>query len=54
MHETTEQEHFDDKCIIECTCKVQWYTLCLLAMSLLGIIGTVIFDARKLKLFKGH
>ena len=50
----SEREHVCDKYVIECTCKVQWYTRCMIAISLLGIIGFAIFNARKLKLFKGH
>ena len=48
------QEHVADKHIIEGTCKTQWYTLCMLAILLLGSIGFFIFNGRNLKSFKGH
>ena len=50
----TKQEHVYYKCIIECTYKIQWYTICMVAISLLGMIAFVIFTAQKLKLFKDH
>ena len=49
-----EQEHFYDKNIIEYTCKIQWYSIYMLIISSLGIIAFVIFNAKNLKLFKGH
>ena len=50
----SEYEHVHDKHITECTCKNAQYIICMLCISLLGIIGFVIFNAIKLKLFKGH
>ena len=43
-----------DKFVIECTYKIQWYTMCILAISLLGIRDFFIFNAGKIKLFKDH
>ena len=39
---------------IECTCKIQWYTMLMLVVSILGLILFVIIKSRKLKLFRGH
>ena len=39
---------------IECTCKIQWYTICMLRLSILGIVIFIIPNVRKLKLFRGH
>ena len=39
---------------IECTCKIQWYTTCMLSLSILGIVIFIILNGRKLKLFRGH
>ena len=39
---------------IECTCKIQWYTICMLTLSILEIVIFIILNSRKLKLFKGH
>ena len=39
---------------IECTCKIQWYTILMLSSSLLGLMVFVILCTWKLKLCKGH
>ena len=39
---------------IECTCKIQWYTIFMLSLSILGIIIFIIPNTRKLKVFRGH
>ena len=39
---------------IECTCKIQWYTIVMLSLAVLGIMIFIILNARKLKLFRGH
>ena len=39
---------------IECTCKIQRYTICMLDISILGIVVLIIFNVKKLKLFRGH
>ena len=39
---------------IEGTCKLQWYTILMLGISLLGLVLFVIIRSRKLKLFGGH
>ena len=49
-----KEEHASVIYDIECTCKIQWYTICMLSLSILGIIILIILDARKLKLFRGH
>ena len=49
-----KQEH---DCImhnIECTCKIQWCTIFMLHLLILGIIIFIILNAMKLKLFRGH
>ena len=50
----TKQEHISILHDIECTCKIQWYTICILSISILGILIFVTLNARKLKLFRGH
>ena len=50
----TKQEHVSVIHDTECTCKIQWYTISMLSLSILGIIIFIIINARKLKLFKGH
>ena len=39
---------------IECTCKIQWYTILMLGILLLGLTHFIITKLRKLKLFRGH
>ena len=34
----TKQEHILILHDIECTCKIQWYTMCMLIILLLGIV----------------
>ena len=50
----TKQEHVSVVHDIECTCKIQWYTICMLIISILGIVIFVILNTRKLKLFREH
>ena len=49
-----KQEHVSIAHDIECTCKIQWHTICMLISSILGIVVFIIINARKLKLFRGH
>ena len=49
-----KQEHVSIAQDIECTCKIQWYTIIMLSLSILGILIFIIINARKLKLFRGH
>ena len=37
---------------IECTFKIQWYTVCMLSLSILGIVVFFILNTRKLQLFR--
>ena len=46
-----DQERYKD---IYCTCKMQWYTIAMLLLILLGIIFTVTTKVRKLNLFGEH
>ena len=39
---------------IECTCKIQWYTILMLSFSILGLVLFIILKSRKLKLCRGH
>ena len=39
---------------IECTCKIQWYIILMLSISIFGLIFFLIIKMRKLKLFRGH
>ena len=39
---------------IECTCKIQWYTICMLSLSILRIVIFIILNVQKLKLFSRH
>ena len=49
-----KQEHVSMIHSIECNCKIQWYTICMLITSILGIVVFIILNARRLKLFRGH
>ena len=49
-----KQEHFLMMHDIECTCKMQWYTIAKLGLVILGIIIFIVINARILKLFRGH
>ena len=49
-----KQEYVSITHDIECTCKIQWYTIFMLSLSILGIVIFIIINARKLKLFRGH
>ena len=43
-----ELDHVHNIYIIECTHKMQWYTMCILAIvSMLGIIGFILVKSRK-------
>ena len=48
------QEHVSIAQDIECTCEIQWYTIFMPGLSILGIVIFIILNARKLKLFRGH
>ena len=50
----TKQEHVSITYDIECTCKIQWYIIFMLGLSILGIVAFIIMNTRKLKLFRGH
>ena len=50
----TKQEYVSVMHDIECTCKIQWYTICMLTLSILGIVAFIIINTRRLKLFRGH
>ena len=49
-----KQEHVSIVQDIECTCKIQWYTILMLILSVPGLVIFVILKSRKLKLFRGH
>ena len=49
-----KQEHVSMAQDIECTCKIQWCTILMLCLSILGLVIFVILKSRKLKLFRGH
>ena len=48
------QEHISVMQDIECTCKMQWYTIATLGLVILGIIIFIVINARKFKLFREH
>ena len=48
----TKQEHISMMHDIECTCKMQWYTIPKLNLVILGIMIFIITNARKL--IRGH
>ena len=54
VNAVTKQDYILVIHVIECTCKIQWYTICMLSLSILGIVIFIILNARKLKLFRGH
>ena len=45
----TKQEHVLVIYDIECTCKIQWYTICMLSLLILGIVIFIILYVRILK-----
>ena len=47
-------EHVSITHDVECTCKIQRYTIFTLCLAVLGIIIFIILNARILKLFRGH
>ena len=47
----SEQDRYTD---IYCTCKIQWYTIAMLLLILLGMVFIVTRKVIKLKLFGGH
>ena len=49
-----KQEHVSIGQDIECTCKLQWYTILMLSLSILGLVFFVILKSRKVKLFRAH
>ena len=50
----SKQEHFSTLHNIECTCKIKWWTICMLIIMLLGIFVFIILNIITLKLFRGH
>ena len=38
----------------KCACKIQWYTILMLSLSILCLVIIIILKPRKLKLFRGH
>ena len=48
------QENVKPMQSIECTCKIQWYTMLMLGISILDLVLFIIIKLRKLKLFRGH
>ena len=49
-----KQEHVSIAQDIECTCKIQWYTIIMLSLSILAIVIFIILKLRNLKLFRVH
>ena len=49
-----KQEHVPIAQDIECTYKIQWYTILMLCLSILGIVIFITLKLRNLKLFRGH
>ena len=49
-----KQEHVSRAQDIECTCKIQWYTIPMLSLFILGIVIFIILKLRNLKLFRRH
>ena len=49
-----KQEHISVMHDIECTCKMQWYTIVTLGLVILGIIIFLVINIKKLKLFREH
>ena len=47
-----KQEHVSIAQDIECTCKIQWYTILMLSLSILHLIISVILKSRKVRLFR--
>ena len=51
MDAAFDQDMIND---IHCACKIQWYTIAMLLLILLGTIFIVTMKVRKLRLFRGH
>ena len=49
-----KQDHVSIIHDIECTYKIQWYTIYMLSLSVLDIVTFIILNAKKWKLFRGH
>ena len=49
-----KQEHVSIAQDIECICKIQWYTIFMLSLSIFAILFFLIINARILKLFRGY
>ena len=54
MGVVTKQEQASEKCVMGCTCKHQWYRICMLTISLLAVFGFIVFNVRKIKLYREH
>ena len=46
-----KQEHVSIAQDIKCTCKIQWYTILMLSLSIISLVIFIILKSRKLKLF---
>ena len=42
-----KQEHVSITHDVQCTCKIQWYTIFMLSLAVLGIIIFIVLNARK-------
>ena len=51
---SNHKEHVSTTHDTECTCQIQWCTICMLSLSISGIVVFIIINARKLNLFRGH
>ena len=49
-----KEEHVPIAHDMECTSKIQWYTIFMLSLSILGIVIFIILNARTLKLVRRH
>ena len=49
-----KQEHVSIAKDIQCTCKIQVYTIFMLCLSILGLVIFIILKSRKQKLFIGQ
>ena len=52
--EVAKQEHISIAQDIECTCKIQWYTILMQRLLILEIVIFIILKLWNLKLFRGH
>ena len=52
--DAVSKEHISTMHNIECTYKMQWYTIATLGLVILDLMIFIVINIRKLRLFRGH